>query len=85
MAYEARRLSLDREKVREYNLENRTSAIFFHKLFNESKGCEQAMKEVVEWCGLDGADAPSVLEDVMTLYRQFEGVEYVPDDMPDYN
>jgi len=68
----------------QFELTNRSSAVFFQKLFIEKKSFELAAKEASERYDIKTDQKQKIFEDMQYFYRQFCDIEYVSKDMPDY-
>jgi len=79
------RISLNKDKVFHFKLKNKTSAMFFQKLFIENKEPDQMVMGVLELYGLNKKKKEDILGDIISFYEQFEELEYISKEMPDYD
>ena len=68
----------------QFELTNRSSAVFFQKLFIEKKSIELAAKEASEQYGIKTDQMQKIIDDMKYFYNQFIDIEYGAKDMPDY-
>ncbi len=68
----------------QFELTNRSSAMFFQKLFIEKKSIELAAKEASAHYDMNTNQTQKIFDDIKYFYNQFIDIEYVPKDMPDY-
>ena len=68
----------------QFELTNRSSAIFFQKLFIEQKSIELAAKEVSSEYDVKTDQMQKISDDMKYFYNQFIDIEYLSKDMPDY-
>jgi len=78
------KISFFKDKVCNIELKNKSSAIFFQKLFIENKSFERTADEALNLYGMGPDEKQGMLEDIKSFYTQFEDIEYTPKNMPDY-
>jgi pyruvate formate-lyase activating enzyme-like uncharacterized protein len=79
------RVVLTKELIHECRLENPSSIVFFQKLFMEGQSPAQAGRETADLFGLAADEIPGLLKDMAEFSRPFDGLEYTPADLPDYD
>jgi pyruvate formate-lyase activating enzyme-like uncharacterized protein len=68
----------------QFELTNRSSAMFFQKLFVENKSIGQAAKESSAQYGIEPDQIHRIIDDMTHFHDQFVDIEYIAKDMPDY-
>jgi hypothetical protein len=74
-----------REVAFHYTLENPTAQLFFLMLFVENRDVPKTVALVMDRFGIDEEQRAEVLADVRSFYEQFAYVEYLPEELPDYD